>query len=293
MESQIADYFQLTVDFLAKALNSNFTVALAGSLAGAGAGALGAQHIAERAKRRDELLKELRSTNAAIMVSFTICNSVLAFNKQFAKPMLDEFEHDLAIIEAAKKSEMSGALPMFSADLKSFPAPHLPVLNLQELVYTRISAFGRPLALVAIIEQSNQGLLKIVDRREQLIREFQSGSVSGAIVSLRYFGQKLPNGDTNEEYPDVMRAIHDYANDLAFFSCLMCEDLMEHGNRVHAALTKHGMKGIPAVSKPDFSRPKEKGLIPDSTNYADWMSGFTPAVAGTEGNKTKAGKEER
>ena len=43
----------------------DFLIAVAGSLAGAFAGAWGAQRIAERGKNRKELLEEIRNTNAA------------------------------------------------------------------------------------------------------------------------------------------------------------------------------------------------------------------------------------
>ena len=49
--------------------NSAFVISLIGALAGAYAGATAAQRIAERTKERDQLLTQIRSTNAAIMVA--------------------------------------------------------------------------------------------------------------------------------------------------------------------------------------------------------------------------------
>jgi len=65
--------------------NSVFFTAIAGSLAGAFAGAYGAQRIAERAKYRDQLLKEMRDTNAAIMVAFGVFNTLFSIKKLQAK----------------------------------------------------------------------------------------------------------------------------------------------------------------------------------------------------------------
>lgn len=85
----------------------------------------------------------------------------------------------------------------------------------------------------------------------------------------------LHTGDTNQEYPDLVAAIHSYVDDIAFFSALLCTDLIEHGNSVHAAYTKRFGKGAPKVSTVNFSVPRQKGLIPPDAQYADWLNGFS------------------
>jgi hypothetical protein len=66
--SQVAEWSSVALSYAIKGLNSNFAVAALGALAGAYAGAMGAQHIAERSKRRDTLIAELNATNSAIML---------------------------------------------------------------------------------------------------------------------------------------------------------------------------------------------------------------------------------
>jgi len=66
---------------LTTSLNSNFSIALAGSLSGAFGGAVAAQRVIERSKRREIFISELKNTNAAIMVSFSICNMILSLKK--------------------------------------------------------------------------------------------------------------------------------------------------------------------------------------------------------------------
>jgi hypothetical protein len=68
-------------------LNSNFSTALAG----AAAGALGAQLIAERAARKHRLLEEIRSTNAAINSAFHIMNVVCTTKAQLIGPMMEKY----------------------------------------------------------------------------------------------------------------------------------------------------------------------------------------------------------
>ena len=87
-------------------LNSNFTAALAGAFAGA----MAAQRIGDRSKQRDILLREIRSTNAAIVVSLTICNAGLALKKQFIKDIHETYTTKKKELEEFQKQRMAGLI---------------------------------------------------------------------------------------------------------------------------------------------------------------------------------------
>lgn len=69
-------------DFFNSAFFTAIFTAIAGSFAGAFAGAVAAQRIADKTRNKDELLKEIRATNAATMIAFGVCNSILLAKKQ-------------------------------------------------------------------------------------------------------------------------------------------------------------------------------------------------------------------
>lgn len=272
-------------------LNSSFAIAFVGGLTGAFGGALGAQHIVERSKRRDELLKELRNTNAATMVAFSICNAAMALKKQHVQPMYEQFVRDNDAIHAFKEQRAAGQLPgteyRFMADLRSFPAPTVPIETLKGLVFEKISAYGRPLALVSVLDQSLVGLREAIVKRDAIAQRVKSGSILSEQVTHHYFGWPLSNGDTNQEYPDLVAAIHTYVDDIVFFSTLLCTDLISHGNKARAAFTKKFGKGAPKVSTVDLSSPREKGLIPPEAQYADWINAFMEHDSGSRTNGSK------
>jgi hypothetical protein len=81
-----------------------------------------------------------------------------------------------------------------------------------------------------------------------LVHRFASGAIPAEHVPNYYFGMPLPSGDTNQEYPDLVGALHSYVDDISFFSTVLCGDLIEHGNRAHADFTKQFRKGAPKVS---------------------------------------------
>ena len=290
--AQLLDYLCIAASSIWGALNSNFAIAVIGGLAGAFGGALGAQHIVERSKQRDDLLKELRNTNAATMVAFTACNTALALKKQHVQPMYELFAHEKEALRNFKEQRATGqrqgnAEYRFVTDLRVFPAAVVPIETLKDLAFNKISAYGRALALVSVLEQSLLGLKEAIMKRDLLVQRFASGGIPAEQAHLYYFGMPLPTGDTNQEYPDLVEAIHSYVDDIAFFSALLCDDLIAHGRRIHKAFAQKFGKGAPSVSTADFSGPRQTGLLPPDTQYADWLNAFAEQDSGgkVEGRK--------
>jgi hypothetical protein len=63
--------------------------------------------------------------------------------------------------------------------------------SLKHMVFQELSAVGRPLALVAVIEQSLIGLTAAIARRDLLIQKFQSGEIPERARASYYFGLTL------------------------------------------------------------------------------------------------------
>lgn len=261
-------------------LNSNIVIAFVGGFTGAIGGALGAQRIVERSRKREERLKELRYTNAAIMVAHTVCNAALALKKQHVQPMREEFAKSRADLEAFKAKRNAKKIApdvefQLHMDMRTYPAPIVPIETLKHIVFQEISAVGRPLALVAVIEQSLIGLSAAIAKRDALIQRFASGEIPEDKHPHYYFGLPLQGGHVNQEYPDLVEAIYSYVDDLAFFGYQLCADLMKHGTKVREALiAKKSSKQVPRVSEVDFSGPIKTGLIPPDSQYSDWVNAF-------------------
>lgn len=260
-------------------LNSNVVIAFFGGMAGAIGGALGAQRIAQKAQKREELLKELRHTNAGITISHTICNSALALKKQHVKPMRESFLKDQSELEEFEIKRESGEVSehekfKFEPNMRTFPSPTLPVESLKHIAFQEISPTGRPLALVAMIEEALVELTSSIEKRDRLIRSFARGDIPENLLSYYYFGRPMEDGKVNQEIPDLVEAIYSYVDQLAFFSYQLCNDLTEHGKNVRKSLREKSPKEAPHVVEADFSRAFESGLMPTSDEYEDWLSMF-------------------
>lgn len=269
----------LSLENAAAVLNSAFTTSLVGALAGAYAGARAAQIITERSKESEALVSQIKSTNAATMVCFSAFNAGIALKKQHVQPMYDAFETAKKELHAFKAERASGrrqgnAEYKFLADMRTFPAPSAPIETLKDIVFNKISAYGRPLALVSVLEQSFVGLREAIAKRDALIQRFSSGSIPKELFHNYYFGLQLPSGDTSQEFPDLVVAIHSYVDDIVFFGSLLCTDLVVHGHRVHEAFSKKFGKGAPKVSTIDFTAARGSKLIPPNEQYTDWLKAF-------------------
>lgn len=270
----------MVADVLPALLNllESTAVSFFGALAGAGAGAWGAQRVIERTRRKEELLREIRNTNAAVMVAFTIANTALGMKSQLVKPMVDRFRADLERL----KIHLSAPQPMgapkakftFQADLQGFLAPSFPVDTLKTLVFDRISAYGKALSLVPLIENASIGLSRSIKERRVLIADFKNHPMDDA-WALRYFGEKSPSGQTHREFADLTDVIASYTDDVIYFTGSLVEELVAHGQLLHKAFADHYGKGAPKVDAPDFSGPKKSGLYPSVADYGAWEQWVT------------------
>jgi hypothetical protein len=263
-------------------LNSNFTTSLTGALAGALGGALAAQSIADRAKRRETLLEEVKSTNVALMLTFTICNAGLALKKQFTKPIHDAYVEKRASLQEFQRQRALGqvapnAMFEFQADLRTVPMPVVPIDALKHQVYEKISASGRPLALVVALTGSVAALAEVIAKRNVLIERFQRQGQQVEPFPALYFGLPYGGGHLNTEFADTVEGLYRLADDVIFFGELLGKDLIAHGTKVIARHKPADRKRL-SLHRVDFTDASKSGLMPEEANYADWLKGFPSAA---------------
>lgn len=265
---------------IAGLLNSNFTAALAGALAGA----LAAQRIGDRAKQRDALLQEIRSTNAAIMVAFTICNAGLALKNQFIKDIYETYTAKKAALKEFQRRRAAGLEPAdhpfeFQADFRTLQMPVVPIDVLRKQVYENISATGRPLALVAALVGAVASLADTIQNRNALIERFRSlGPEDVTHLSAFYFGLPYGPGHVSTEFSDTIESLHSLTDDVIFFSELLGTDLMAHGNHILDQYRNVAKVKKEKISSVNLTGPRNQGLMPDAANYTDWLKGFPNAA---------------
>lgn len=276
MTSFIETHWQDIKDFF----NSIFFTAIAGSLAGAFAGAYGGQRIVERGKNREELLKEMRNTNAATMLAFSICNSLLAMKSQHIKALKENFDRQKAELLDHQSKRASGQIGKevifeFQADFQTLSIPSLPIVILQNQIFEKLSLTGRPLILLTTLNQTLDSLKASLEKRNQLIESYKASSpITEEILVPLYFGLPYKGGHINQDYPATIDAIYSQTNDGIFFSCLLCKDLVSHGEKTASQYDTNYKKRNITINKPDFSKAEKADLMPKDEDYADWFKMF-------------------
>ncbi len=262
--------------------NSVFFTAIAGSLAGAFAGAVAAQRIADKTRNKDELLKEIRATNAAIMIAFGVCNSILLAKKQHIVALRETFNQHRVAARAVIAAQQAGRGEVFEfhGNFRTFDILSLPLPILQTQVFEKLSVQGRPILLLTTLDQSARGLNEAIRKRNQLVEMFKARSLpssSSELLAL-YFGFPF-QGRTDQQYSDSIEAIYKQADDAIWFSAKLCSDLSAHGEQLSATFKNKFGKGAPRIHKPDFAKATEGNLMPSDDDYADWVSMFVKRPA--------------
>lgn len=262
---------------LAAVANSNFSAALAGAFAGA----IAAQRIGDRNKQRDALLHEIRSINAAVTLSFSVCNSGLSLKKQYVKDIRDKYVAQKAEVQEFHRRRRAGEQQPdevfeFRADLRTLQMPTVPIDLLQQLVLEKISVTGRPLALIATLSGSINSLRQVLEKRSSLVEGFKTipQKDQNRVMPALYFGLPFGDGHVSEEFPDTVEALYRVTDDVIFFSDLLLKDLVKHGERVLTAYKKIAKLKSEKISKIDLSAARAQGLMPDHDQYEDWLNGF-------------------
>lgn len=256
--------------------NSSFTT----SLAGAFAGAIAAQRIAEKGKFREELVKEFQSTNSAIALAISVTSVALALKKQHINDLKSSYDADQKNFKAHKAKIENGQIaPNTQIEIK----PNLlflqgispPIAKIQDIVLSRLSAVGRTIASVTALADAVENLNGALSKRNELLNSFKNNQFpEGATFADMYLGLQYQERHTNEEYGGSIKAISLYTDDVIFFSIKLYDDLQDHS----ATLTrryKSRLRGAPPrASTADFEKPRQNGLIPKDEDYVDWLSGF-------------------
>lgn len=268
--------YKFSGDALLAFINSQFFSSMAGALAGAFAGAMAAHSISTKARIRDELKGQIRATNSAITSSFLISNALLTFKKQHVADMWWTFQAEKQKYSQILNNPASNTTFHFEADLKTIHAPHVPMEVLSRQAYENLSLKGRPLGLVAAIENALASLAESILVRDRVIEQYKHfpPDMDEKKMIDFYFGLPFSRGSVNTEYADSLGGISQYVDDAIFFSSLLCKDLEKYGNDVRDKYLKRYGGEIEIINSVE-NIPEYAHLMPDQASYESWLRMFS------------------
>lgn len=248
-------------------LNSNFITSLVGALAGAFGGAWAAQRIAERSKLRDELLKEIRNTNAAAMMAYGIANTYLGLKEQHVQGLRERFLEQKKNCELFLAAKAAGTVPPlqvfeFNADLQFLKPLLTPADQMKTLIYDQISLSAPVLHVTSILLSTLQSLNECLVDRNRLIEEWKTAG--NKVTPHTYFGL-AHNGVVDQRYMNAVDGIYTQTDDIIAFSITIGDALDRHAkNKRQVLRDKFRIQG-PIISRLEFDHKKE--FLPPSENY--------------------------
>lgn len=250
-------------------IDSSFVISAFCTLVAAFAGAFGAQYIAERNKNREFLLREIRNTNAAIVIAFGICNHLLNLKSQHVRLLKKNYDRDRA--EVIEKLECNAPQTLrFVAELQIIQPPSPPTDILNNHVFEKLSAEGRILSLAPMIHQALNSLSDSIEKRNNLVKNYQASSLSQSELATLYFGLPYGEGHVDAAYPSTLEAIVNQLDDCIHFTKIMCWELHDYGQYIR----KRFGNNAPFISRPDFTKAEKSGLMPDPAVYVGWEKAF-------------------
>jgi hypothetical protein len=259
-----------------------FITAITGAFIGTFYGAKIAQNIAQDSKIREEKLTEIRDVNAALTLTFYVGNALLTFKSQHLQRFKTNYEDHrliwLSILEARRNHTAEPQFPadMEPVDLSGISPINIPVESLQKLILEKISLQARPLAALLEIINTNMELNFIIEQRNKLIEHFKATQLhvprQQDFEALLY-GTPNEHGFEDGSYRDLVEGIFIYLDQGIFFSKLLCDDLMSHGQKLCKEYSeKYNDKQ--EIDEVDFLTEKSKIFMPDPASFEGWLSGF-------------------
>lgn len=248
-------------------LNSNFSAALFGAFAGAWT----AHHIAMRSERQKRLRDEILGVNAAIVLATNISNTFISMKRQHVLGMSKLYRRSFDEFVATHINPPN--VPTEHVVITDYRALAMPVTTIGELRSTlaeRVASCGSAMNIVAHLNQSIDGLSKVLAGRESTFALLRQKNEADRIKT--YFGLPDSNGNIDERYPNEMTAIQGYVDDGIYFPMLLCEVLAAHGKKLAQAYGRRA----PKVSNIEY-QPFPEGILPDPAGYPDFENQYRSA----------------
>jgi hypothetical protein len=254
-----------------------FSTLVAGAF-GAAFGAWGAQAVISRGQKRQAIVAELNSVNAALTLCFAITNRFAGLKRQHVRGMRDRYEQAHQDFEASRKAPHPGGAQKkvidVRADLQAITPVKVPIERLESYLFEKMAIRGRALLVATELTGAIDGLERSIKYRNDLIAEIHGAALNPLALAERYFGITDVQGRTDERFRAAIAGIFNQTDDCIFFARILADDLLAYGTKLRRRYIWRFRSRFPKFVSADWSIAEAAGLIPPNAQYADWLKGF-------------------
>jgi hypothetical protein len=252
--------------FSSETAKQTVAYSLFGTLITAAFGAFAGAFLASRNRYKSELIAELNSIKATLLLCFTMCNSFIS-QKKMILPLCHMYQEHRRLY--------GQTLSVFQAELQTITPVKLPNELLERQIFEKIRIQHRGLAAAVYLLGVTDALEKSITYRNDLIAEFKATEFpSHKEKGEMYFGLRNADGVIDERFQSNLAALARQIDDCIFFSRLFADDLLTYGNNL---IRRHRWRyrlGIGESTAVDWSEVEKGGVMPAREDYAGWLNAF-------------------
>lgn len=277
-------------------MESNFSTALWGALAGAWGGAWAVQAIADRAKQRESLRREIAQTSKAIEFVLIHLTQILNVKEQFVLPMITQYDEVYRILHEYHDGLDAGVIsqetppPVLPAiNLHSLGAQHIKMDRLESILFDELTLSGRPRALIGALSENSTKLDFQLKERDDMLQRIKAEVGGGLLKRVQFaflFGLRQPGG-VDQTFRSNTHAIAKTTDDTIHYLWLLYKDLRAHGLELRAAYRRKYRDPVQGISLIDLRIGEVDQLFPDASRYEDWETGFGKIVPSSYGRRLR------
>jgi hypothetical protein len=249
--TSIPDNYKLITDLLVAAI-------------GSAAGAFGGAYIIEKLQNKKTILEEYRNTNAGIMLSFSVFNSLVNLRSQHTNDLRENFYVNKGRLELHEFGIFH-----YQPNVSTLQAIAFSIEPLKKILFEKTTISQRPVCVVNILDQTLASLNDSISLRNNTIYQLKNGNYDDEQSAQLYFGLRQKDGNIDMTYCHSIDCICSAVEDAQFFSKLLCEDLEKHARQIRDKIGDTKLK----INQPNFASV-DASLMPKEDKYSDWRNNF-------------------
>jgi hypothetical protein len=146
---------------------------------------------------------------------------------------------------------------------------------LERIVFEKCSLGHRGLAALVSVKDATDDLKLSIDFRNDLIADFKKHPPATHLEKIAFYVGAYTNESVDLRFGHNLDALLHQVDDCIFFSMLLANELLAREKKLYARNWWKYRLNVPHQFPADWSLARKEDLIPDKSQYADWLRGFT------------------
>jgi hypothetical protein len=241
-------------------------------------GAFAGAFAASRAHNKRTIVAELNALSAAHELSVSIANRFMAFKRQQALPLKQDFERIKAEYNNHQTMIQNGGAQNqvfhFTADFQSLSLLAMPGAALEKMIFEKTLIRGRALAALVELVGAIDGLAISINARNEMVEERRNKQSSDKERLEFFLGLRTSTGTIDGRFATNIASINAQTDDGIFFAKTLASDIIRYANAVRNREGWTYRLRLPKMAETDWSHPKKIGMLPKDEEYEKWLRGF-------------------